>query len=120
MRYLHNALLGSIMLTMTGCAIAARTGTVAAAAAAGGALGGPVGAGVGAGVGLLSVEAYQGEVLNGQVREAAFSSPQPIATAWSFLTDIWPWVAIAILIFTPSGQYLFRKAKERFRETKPR
>lgn len=101
------------MLAMTGCALAARTGTVAGAAAAGGALGGPVGAGVGAGIGLLSVEAYQGEVLDGQVRDAAFSSAPPGLSFWGFVDRNWAWlVVIGLLLFTPSAQYLASKAKK--------
>ena len=101
------------MLGVMGCALAARTGTVAGAAAAGGALGGPVGAGVGAGVGLLSVEAYQGELLDGQVRDAAFSSAPPGLSFWGFVDRNWVWfVVIGVLLFTPSTQYLLSKAKQ--------
>lgn len=94
------------------CALAARTGTVAGAAAAGGALGGPVGAGVGAGVGLLSVEAYQGELLDGRVQDAAFSSAPPGLGFWGFIDRNLVWLAlVALLVFTPSAQYLLKKLK---------
>jgi hypothetical protein len=104
---------------LASCALAARTSAVAGSAAAGGLLGGPVGAGVGAGVALLGVEAYQGEVLGGEVKDAALAgSAPPALSLFGFLDRNWWWMVMLVLVFTPSGQYLFGKLKKRFANTR--
>lgn len=105
-----------MLLGVPSCALAARVGTVGAGAALG-SLAGPGGAAAGAMGGLIAYEAVEGDLLQAEVNKAALNGGTSVNVIPDFSAWI-PWIVAAFLVFTPSGQYLFRKLRERISQSK--
>lgn len=100
------------MLSIPSCAFLVTFGkgaAVGAAAAAGAAIS-PVTAFIAA------ILAYFGIELTDEENKV-FPDP-PDSNLWDFLSESWPYALIVILIFTPSGQYILRKLRERISQSK--